>query len=161
MGADVITGAAGNTLTASNDITISGDDVTAGDLALLVAGDRRSLRLTMYRCSVILYGRCRQRCNQRYDYWWGDVTLGNGMYRRQQRRYHYRKCWGDAIWTTRLSSRIKGHITGGQIDGSGAITADDGDISQQHERYAHIDLVWHQPPIPAPYRYQVLTPSAM
>ncbi|MDC6471618.1 hypothetical protein PQZ11_01000 [Luminiphilus sp.] len=132
-GADVIVGAAGNTLTASNDITLTGDDVTAGDLATTAAGaltvtatndismlgDFDGDAVTTVNTSATLTAG-------------GDITLGNGTVIDANNDVTITASAGgdidldDAAITSDIAGNIT--ITGGQIDGSGAITADDGNV---------------------------------
>lgn len=132
-GADVITGAAGNTLTASNDITISGDDVTAGDLATTAAGD---LTITATN-DVSMLGdfdgdAVAAAATNATITGGGDVTLATGIDITANNDVTITaSAGGDVVMNNAtIQSDIAGDITitGGQIDGSGAITADDGDI---------------------------------
>ena len=132
-GADVIVGAAGNTITASNDITLTGDDVTAGDLATTAAGD---LTITATN-DVAMLGDfdgdavATVSTNATVTAG-GDVTLTAGIDITANNDVTITASGGgDVVMNSAtVQSDIAGNITitGGQIDGTGAITADDGNV---------------------------------
>ncbi len=134
-GSDFIAGAAANTITASNDITVSGDDVTVGDMATSATGDITITATNDVSTLGDIDGDDVATVSTNVTITAGNniaLTSGGGEFIVANNDVTITATGGGnvALNAVTLQSDIAGDITltGGQIDGSGTITADNGDI---------------------------------